>query len=258
MNDTPGAACYVYGVMGADAAGAAALPAAGVRGRPVETVASGSLAALVTHVGEERVRATRADLRAHQQVVEDVAVQATVLPMQFGVVAASADEVARNLLDAAADDLLLLLSRLRGKHEFRLRASYAQDVALREAVAANPAIGRLQRRVREGAGGYHDRIQLGEAVAATLEDIKRRDTAYLLDRLSPVSDDSVALPSTSSSDNVAVVFLVARAQLDAFDRALDEVAATMEGRMTLELTGPLAPWDFVAAGAPLLATSGAG
>ncbi len=256
MNDAAGASCYVYGVLGAASAATVALPAAGVRSRPVETVVSGDLAALVSHVGPQRVRATRADLRAHQQVVEDVAGQVTVLPMQFGVVAASAGEVAADLLDGAAGDLQRLLGRLDGKHEYRLRATYAGDVALREAAESTPAIARLRRRVAGGAGGYHDRIQLGEVVAAALEEIRRRDTAFLLDRLSPAAEACAALPSRAADGHLDVAFLVARARLDAFDRALEQAAAAVEGRMSLQLTGPLAPWDFVATDTALVAAAG--
>jgi hypothetical protein len=256
MSSAVGASLYVYGVVAADSAGSVALPEVGVRGQPVEAVISGALAALVSQVGEGRVRATRADLRAHQQVVEDVGAQATVLPMQFGIMVASPDEVARDILDAAACELQRLLAHFDGKNEYRLRATYEEEVALRQAVAANPAIARLQRR-QGGGGGYHDRIQLGEAVAAGLAEIKKRDTALLVERLAPAADASLTVPSPGPDDNINLAFLVTVAQREDFERALEQVASAMAGRLTLELTGPLAPWDFVTTDAPLMAGSGA-
>src|ERR1700751_5444209 len=79
------ARCYVYGGVGAGDDPELAVPGGGLRAAPVSAVACGPVMAVTSHLGEARVRPSRAELSAHQRVVEHVASPTTTLPMQFGV-----------------------------------------------------------------------------------------------------------------------------------------------------------------------------
>lgn len=247
MPITPGDRSYVYGVVRKDTAGALAVPDGGLKGSPVNAVPCVDVAAIVSPLGSERVRSSRADLSAHQRVVEFVAANTTILPLQFGVVMPTGHAVIEEFLEPNHEELSLLLDEMAGKAELRLKATYVGDVALKDAVEGNGSIRRLQERIRSrgDAASYHDRIQLGELVAARLERIKAGEAAEIVDRLRRHVASTLVLPSRREDVAVHAAFLVEGARRQRFEAAVDALAKDLSQRMSFELVGPLAPWDFV-------------
>jgi hypothetical protein len=193
---------------------------------------------------------SRADLSAHQRVVEHVASSTTILPMQFGVCWLNEGALLDEFLRPNREDLFQALNALAGKREHRLKASYLGDTAVREAVAASPAIRRLQGRIRRSTTGaaYGARIELGELVSGEIERRRAADTAAIMRRLQHHADSTVMLPTRRSDVVVHAGFLVDGARQTEFDRAIDDVAADFGERMSFELVGPLPAWDFVPEG----------
>ncbi len=239
--------CYVYGLARPATIGDLAVPDGGLKGVPVNSVPYGDVAAIVSPLGSERVRSSRADLSAHERVVEYVAAGTTVLPLQFGVVMSSAGAVIKDLLEPNGPELSLLLDEMAGKVELRLKATYVGDVALRDAVAGDRSIRRLQERVRARGevASYHDRIQLGELVVAALERVKADEADDVLGRLDGLA--VATLVRNARRDDIALhaAFLVEDTARQQFDHAVDRLARDLGHRMSFELVGPLAPWDFV-------------
>jgi hypothetical protein len=258
VEGTAATGTYVYAIVSAGDARNITLPASGVKQASVATVTAGGLAGVVSPVGDHRVRAARADLTAHEAVVEAVAAQASVLPLQFGVVMPGEDALVTDLLRDRAGELTDLLDTVAGKREYRLRAAYAGDTLLRQAVESSPAIRRLQEQVRGGTAGYHDRIRLGEAVAAAVATVKDGDTTRILARLAGAASATVVLPTRDDDMAIHVAALVADGEAAAFDGAVDALAAEAGERLALHLVGPLAPWDFVTPGAMVAGPSYAG
>lgn len=239
--------CYLYAVVDADSVGDLTLSSGGVKGAPVTTVPFGAVAAVVSPLGQERVRGSRADLSAHELVVEDLAATTTVLPLQFGVVLQGETAVVEDFLAPNEEELRRMVAALAGRTEHRLKARYLGDVALREAVEGSAEIRRLHQRIqgRGGEAAYHDRIRLGELVAAALDAVKARDAARILQRLERVVEGTVVLGARRDDVAVHAAFLVSDAGRAHFDEAVDSLARELSERMSFELVGPLAAWDFV-------------
>jgi hypothetical protein len=242
--------CYLYGVVRTEDGTDLAVPDGGMKGAPVSRLEWGGLAALVSPLGEERVRSSRADLSAHERVVEHVAARTTVLPLQFGIVLPDGQAVIDQVLEPMRGQLTQLLADLAGKSEHRLKATYIGDVALFEAIAGSRPIRRLQDRIRSKseAASYAERIQLGELVAAALEQMKADDEADVVQRLGRYADATVVLPTRRDDVAMHAAFLVDHAAQVRFDEAVDSLARHLDQRMSFELIGPLAPWDFVSEG----------
>lgn len=238
---------YVYAVVGAEGAETLAVPGDGVHGAPVTLLPCGPVAAVVSPLGDKRVRSTRADLSAHERVVEHVAAATTTVPLQFGAVMPDEATVIDDLLAPNGEPLTKLLEDLAGKTEHRLKATYRGDSALREAVEGSAAIRRLRERIRSKgeAAAYHDRIQLGELVAAALRRIAEDDAAAILRRIEPHAQATAVLPSRREDVALHAAFLVDDGAVAGFDRAVEQLADDLQERMSFELVGPLAAWDFV-------------
>jgi len=240
----PDTAAYVYGVVAQESI--PELGVDGVAGAPVGVVAEGKLAALVSLVPAGKLRVRRRDLFSHFSVIEGAFAVATVVPCAFGMVLPSEDAVRRDFLDARQQELLGLLRRFEGTVQMNVRASYDEDVVLREVVAADPAIARLREDVRVlGDAGYHARIALGERVAGALAVRREQDGRALLERIAAHADE-VSVDDPGDALVLKASFLVSRKRLTAFDKELDALARAHAPRLRFDTLGPLPPAAFVA------------
>ncbi len=229
--------------------GAASTPlpvATGIDGAPVTVVRRGRLAAVVSITSATRVRPTRAHVLAHQQLVSTLHQAGPVLPVRFGAIMNDEGEVASELLEPGAEGLEEMLVWLEGKDEYRLKARYLPDVALREAVAGSPAIQRLRARLQRAgrAAARGDQMQLGEMVVAELEGIRERDASAIVDRIAPHATAIQAVDDRSDDVPLHVALLVDRHRMAQLEAELEEISRMEKDRMELELAGPLPAWDF--------------
>ena len=235
---------YLYAVVPSDT-GAPAGP--GLGDRPVSVVTSGRLGVLVSEVGDGPLQVSGANLRRHQQVVEEAHRATTTLPFRYGVVADSERALVESFLEDHAELLASKLGDFEGTTELRVTARYQGDAALRELLETSPRLRRLRRSIagRPEAATYHARIELGEEVAAGLAGLRERDSAACSRLLSRRARLERPLEPVSQEQAFRAAYLVARGELAHFEAALEEYSREQQGRLDIELTGPMAPWDFV-------------
>jgi hypothetical protein len=236
-------ASYVYGVV--DDARLPPLPE-GIDGRPVRLVAGDGLFALVSSVSRLPVRASRRNLEAHTAVLRAMLAEANVLPMRFGGAMPSDAAVAAELLAGERETLAQLLLRLEGKLEFELKVVFEEATLLAEVVAARADIRRLRERVRQipASAAYYERLQLGELVHASLERKRAEEGYRLLATLAPHAADLRVAEELPESVLLKAAFLVERARVERFERAVDDIVRAEAPRLQFRLYGPLPPFSF--------------
>lgn len=200
-------ASYVYCIV--RAAPAPRLRASGIGERsPVGLVTHGDLAAVVSELPCATVEATREHLLAHERVNAAVLRRHTLLPMSFGMVFRSREDVVE-LLHSAHDTFAGVLDQVDGSIEFGLKVFRGRDAAL-------PPDGDEADRLRQ--------------------DIPRRlQDVCVASRCQPTVGDRMLL-------NAA--FLVQRRREAAFERRLRAIAGDFEA-CTFQFSGPWPPYNFV-------------
>jgi hypothetical protein len=238
-------ATYVYGLVAAGHELPDGLEGLGPSGE-VRTVEHDGLAAIVGDV-PERALGTRADLLAHEAVVDTVAQVATVLPMRFPAVIDDAG-IVDELLAPHRDEFLAVLGELDGKVQFTLQGRYEQDVLLQEILEENDEVRTLNERVRELPDdvGYQDRVRLGELIVAELDRRSAADAEDVEERLRPYAEKVSITPTPQPDQVINAAFLVARERAAEFESAVERLGADTHEWLRLRLLGPLAPYDFVA------------
>jgi hypothetical protein len=232
----PVSAVYVYGVTRATSFP----PVDGVDSAPVRTLAHEGLIALVSPIGRTELRA--ADLRAHWHVLGHVFEHGTVLPVRFGTVMESEDEVRRRLLDANRDRLTELLQTMDGLVQLTIKGRYDEDALLREIFREVPSVAALRDRA-DRTGALADKIALGERIEREIEARRNRDTAAVRAALD-VRAVSAREEPVGHPDAFNVAFLVARAEMDAFGEAMPGVRAQFGDRIAIRYIGPAPPFSF--------------
>ena len=249
-------AVYVYGILPGDIELESGATGVGDPPGEVRVVREGDLAALVSDVDLTKPLGRPDDLFAHEELLDATAAEVPVLPLRFGALVASDDAVAEELLAAHHDEFATALSQLEGRVEYVVRGRYDEHSILREVLEENPQAARLAGQIR---GADPDatrelRIQLGEILNTEIAAKREKDTRAVGDAVAGMVEASVVRPPTSELDAAYTAFLVRTDAADELEKAVSRLARGWGGRVDLNLIGPLAAYDFVAAPA---ATAGA-
>src|SRR3954454_13072298 len=181
------------------------------------------------------------------EVLSNVLWNGTVLPFRFGVVFDSAEALVEDFLSPRYAELVRLLRSFEGRVELSVKAFYLEEAILGEIVRANPRISRLREATRDASdtSTYPLRVELGERVAAELQERTLRDRQALLDRLSRLALDVQVDQEPIEHQVLGASFLVERERVAAFDDAMNKLAQEQAKRMHFKYLGPLAPHSFV-------------
>ncbi|HET6963159.1 MAG TPA: GvpL/GvpF family gas vesicle protein [Acidimicrobiales bacterium] len=243
---------YVYGLTWDAVARGLDLPA-GVDEAPVEVVAVGDIAAVVSPMastlpwgigsdGEVDLDQLAPRARRHEWVLEQMLERGAVLPLRFGVLYPSLEPLRQVLTDRAAafGDAL---RHLENHYEWGLTIS-AEGAGAPRRLNAVPA-------ADSGGRDYLARRR-ADRIA---EEERSRDTAQVAagihEALLELSDDARIQPTArpTGGDGKVVLrasYLVSAASADAFQATAEQAlsAAPPHLRLTGELTGPWPPYHF--------------
>jgi hypothetical protein len=231
------APAYVYGVTWADGARSST---EGVLDIPVRVLEHGELAALVSELPSADIRARRRDLLRHADVLQQAFERREILPLGFGAVFASSEDVVAELLEPRYEELVALLQSLEGLVELTLRAFYDEAGVLAAVVRHEPRIAALR-----GSSNPADQVALGEAVAHALADRRARDADEIVASLSSLAREVEVEERVAEFEVVRAAFLVDRSAVEDFEAQAEELAQRHGGLIRFKLTGPLPPHHFV-------------
>jgi hypothetical protein len=210
----------------------------------VHTVHFRDLAAVVSDTPREVIDATRENILAHERVNEAVMRSHTVIPMSFGTVFKTGDDIVE-LLRAAYEAFTDVLQKMQDKLEFGLKVLWDRDQIVREIEQADENVRRLKDEISSQSGStYFARMQYGRMVDAALEDYVERYVGAIVNELRPVSTASRSNKPIGEKMIMNAAFLVTREQENAFDAKVKEIGARYES-LTFKYTGPWPPYNFV-------------
>ncbi len=238
---------YIYGII--DSSNETDFNISGLNGSsPVYTIAYQGLGCLVSNYfgekfssrpGEEVVRC----LLTHQVVVEHVMRQHTVLPVKFGTVLTTSDEV-RSLLLQGHSQFVDALAWIQDKVEIEVAATWNTKQILQE-ISTEPEIIRASKAIagrRQPA--LQGQIELGRMVKASMD---RRRSSYrqqMLNFLTSVAID--VQPNALVSDEMVmnVAFLVQNTNQEEFDSCVKQLNDLFHNQINFRIIGPLPPYSF--------------
>lgn len=218
----------------------------GERGDIVHTVNFMDLAAVVSNSPVKEYESTRRNMMAHTRVLEEVMKEVTILPVRFGTVAPSEEDVPK-LLKRRLGEFHGLLNEMEGKVELGLKALWYEGVIFDEIVKENTAIRRLRDALMGRPPGetYYDRIRLGEMVEAAMWKKRDEDAEKTLILLLPIVRQTRANKIISDRMILNAAFLVDKEREAEFDQAVEKLDQEMGHRIIFKYVGPVPPYNFV-------------
>ena len=188
---------------------------------------------------------TRDNVLAHQRVNETVMQQHTVIPMSFGTVFKTDDDIIE-LLRSAYDAFIDVLNKMQDKFEFGLKVLWDRDQIIREIEEEDEDIRRLKGEISSQKGStYFARMQYGRLIDAALQSRTERYVAEIFTSLRSVSVASRSNKPIGDRMIMNAAYLVERAREQEFDEAVKSLSRKYEDLLSFKYTGPWPPYNFV-------------
>jgi hypothetical protein len=210
----------------------------------VYTIGLGRLSAVVSDSPLEILDPTRENVLSHQRVNETVMRDRTVLPMSFGTVFKTEDDVVE-FLRSAGDAFADVLHKMRDKLEFGLKVVWNRDAVIREIEEEDEDIRLLKEELAGRQGStYFARMQYGRLVDSALQ---AKSEWYVSDIFSALRSSAVAARANKPIGDRMILnaaFLVNRNDEEAFDERVKALGSRYD-KLTFRYTGPWPPYNFV-------------
>jgi hypothetical protein len=210
----------------------------------VYTINYKDMAAVVSDVPMTPLDSTRENVLAHERVNETVMRDHTVIPMSFGTIFKTRDDIVE-LLRSAYDAFADVLNKMQDKLEFGLKVLWDREEIVKAIEQEDEDIHRLKDEISSQKGStYFARMQYGRLIDGALQQRSERYVAEFLQRLRDVSVASRVNRAIGDKMIMNAAFLVQRDQEQAFDRRIKEIASSFD-KLTFKYTGPWPPYNFV-------------
>jgi hypothetical protein len=215
-------------------------------GHRVYTVQHERLAAVVSDTPIVIYDPTRENVLAHEFVNETVMREFTVIPMSFGTVFRSEDDVSE-LLRSTYGAFTDVLEKMQDKIEFGLKVLWDRDKVMSEIEQENDEIRRLKDEISRNAASstYFARMQLGRLVESAMEEASNRYVTDVHEALKPVAVASRSNKVIGDRMILNAAFLVERSREKEFDDRVKDVSRRYEATLNFKYTGPWPPYNFV-------------
>jgi Gas vesicle synthesis protein GvpL/GvpF len=237
---------YVYGVIQARDAATFGKTGIGGSGELVYTVHHGDIAAVVSKTAVFIFDPTRENALAHEHVIETVMKTQTIIPMSFGTVFRT-DEDIREVLKSIYPSLKDVLKQMEGKLEFGLKVTWDREQVIDELKRDDEEIHRFHQEItrKHLQSTYLARMQLGRMIDKALVERSAQYVREIYDALRSVCVASRDNKPIGDKMIMNAAFLIEKAREGDFDAAVNRIARKFGDRLNFKYTGPWPPYNFV-------------
>lgn len=237
---------YVYGIVQSKEAMNFGKIGIGGGNEQVYTVGYLDIAAVVSKAPVTIFDPTRENALAHEHVIETVMKNHTIIPMSFGTVFRTDDDI-REVLKGIYASVKDVLGQMAGKLEFGLKVNWERDQIIEELKDEDEEIRRFHREIirKQLQSTYFARMQLGRMIDKSLAE---RSIEYVREIYEALRSCCVASRDNQPIGDKMIMnaaFLVEREREAEFDRVVNKIARKYGKRLKFKYTGPWPPYNFV-------------
>jgi len=215
-------------------------------GSRVYTVPYRNLAAVISDTPIRIYDPTRENILAHELVNETVMREHTVIPVSFGTIFRTNEDIIELLRSTyhAFDDVL---QKMKNKIEFGLKVLWDRDRVVQRIEESDDEIRRLKEEITGNAQSstYFARMQLGRLIEAGLEYAAFQYMTDIHDSLRPAAVASRTNKPIGDRMIMNAAYLVERDGERQFDEAVGALSRKYEDVLSFKYTGPWPPYNFV-------------
>ena len=219
----------------------------GVGEADVHTINHQGIAAIVSDTEFSEIDPTRKNVQSHTVVQDELLKEYTLLPMGFGMVAASEDEV-RGLLEKNYEGLTSELNRLANMIEIELKLYWDQETNIKEIQGENQELSRIKAKIKAASSPAETRnlmIEAGRLVENIVLDWKTRYAEMVYANLSELSNDAKMNNPVGLKNLLNASFLIEKSRESEFKEQVYKLDSKFQGKVNFKYVGPMPPYNFV-------------
>jgi hypothetical protein len=237
---------YVYGIIEAGQSMSFGRSGIGGAGEQVYTVHYNDIAAVVSKTSVFIFDPTRENALAHEHVIESVMKSNTIIPMSFGTVFRTDDDI-REVLKSIYSSLKDVLKQMAGKVEFGLKVTWDRDQIIEELKRDDDEIHRFQIELTKKhlQSTYFARMQLGRMIDKALAERSADFVREIYESLRSVCVASRDNKPIGDKMIMNAAFLIDHEREAEFDASVNKIARKFGDRLNFKYTGPWPPYNFV-------------
>ena len=218
----------------------------------VYTINEGGLAVTVSDASQEEYSFIKENLTCHQKVIEGIMKEGyDVLPVRFGTVAKSAEDIREKILKAKRKELLETFPIVEGRIELGLRALWKDMPSIFQGILRDyPEIQRAKREAQKNP--FQLKVaSVGELVQKALDAEREREAQKIISPLKKLAVDLKERELLRSRDVMrdsmilSSAFLVPKKNEEEFDKRVEALIKEYEERIKFIYIGPIPPFNFV-------------
>src|SRR5438876_6434990 len=237
---------YVYGIVQSKDPVTFGRSGIGGSGELVYTVNYQDIAAVVSNTSVYIFDPTRENALAHEHVIETVMKNYTIIPMSFGTVFRTDNDI-REVLKSIYSSLKDVLNQMAGKLEFGLKVNWDRDQIIEELNKQDEELRKFHQEIvrKQLQSTYFARMQLGRMIDKALAE---RATLYVREIYEALRSCCVASRDNQPIGDKMIMnaaFLVERKREAEFDAVVNKLAKKYGKRLKFKYTGPWPPYNFV-------------
>ena len=237
---------YVYGIIETKQPLSFGRMGIGGSGEAVYTVNYQDIAAVVSKTSVYIFDPTRENALAHEHVIETVMKTHTIIPMSFGTVFRTDDDI-HEVLRSIYSSLKDVLKQMEGKLEFGLKVNWDRDRIIEQLKQEDEEIHRFHQEItrKHLQSTYFARMQLGRMIDKALAE---RSAQYVREIYEALRNSCVASRDNKPIGDKMIMnaaFLVERDREANFDAVVNKIAKRYGDLLNFKYTGPWPPYNFV-------------
>lgn len=237
---------YVYGIIESREPATFGKMGIGGASEQVYTVQHKDIAAVVSKTDVYIFDPTRENALAHEHVIETVMKTHTIIPMSFGTVFRT-DEDIKEVLRSIYPSLKDVLKQMSGKVEFGLKVNWDRDTVMEELKREDDEVRHFHQEItrKHLQSTYFARMQMGRMIEKALTE---RCANYVREIYEELRGCCVASRDNKPIGDKMIMnaaFLIEKEREAQFDEAVNRIARKYGDRLNFKYTGPWPPYNFV-------------
>jgi len=236
---------YIYGIVAEPQLRRFGFP--GVGDAEVYTINHDGIAAIVSNTELQEIDPTRKSVHTHTVVQDELLKEYTLLPMGFGMIAASEDEV-RRLLEKNYEGLVGELNRLAGKIEVEVKVFWDQEAIIKELQGESQKLTKLKAKISAALSVTETQrllIEAGKLVERIALEWKTNYAELVYTTLKKLSHDAQVNNLVGIKNLLNASFLIEKPRECVFKEEVYRLDSKFQGKIDFKYIGPLPPYNFV-------------
>ncbi len=181
----------------------------------------------------------------HQKVNEEIMKNYEIVPLTFGMIAPSSNEVSR-ILEKAFLQFKTVLRKVTGKAEFAVQVRWDPKRVLEELASTDSEIQKLKREISSKSSifGMPIKLKLGRLVSEKIEARKQEYVKDVHTTLNAIACDATFNKLIDEDMIANLSFLMEKIKEPELDKKMQELGQKYEGKLRFKYIGPMAAYSF--------------